>query len=133
MTDKNVVEAGKDGAQNSWSAAIHSMLSQVKLMAVLLVILMVFFTLWGKSHLKSQTFQEKLVSSQHLLRIGVYPSYDEAMTHLTERVSGTIKIYRYAPGIRVWYGHLSLFGVAFPDEKGIIRHIPAGYELLEED
>ncbi len=133
MSDKNVVEAGKDESQSSWSAAIHNMVSQIKLMGLLLVVLMVFFTLWGKSHLKSRTFQEKLVTSQHLLRIGIYPSYNEAMTHLTERVSGAIKVYRYGPGVRVWYGHLSLFGVAFPDEKGIIRHTPAGYELLEED
>ncbi|AFS54089.1 MAG: hypothetical protein C75L2_00380090 [Leptospirillum sp. Group II 'C75'] len=133
MTDKNALDAGKDESQSSWSAALHTMANQVKLMGVLLVILMVFFTFWGKAHLKSRAFQKKLVTSQHLLRIGLYPSYNDAMTHLTERVSGAIKVYRYSPDIRVWYGHLSLFGVAFPDEKGIIRHTPAGYELLEED
>lgn len=133
MPDKDIAKIDKDESQSSWSAAIHHTLTQIKLMGVLLVILMVIFTFWGKEHLKSRSFQKKLVESHHLLRIGVYSTLNDAMTHLSERVSGTIKVYRYDSGTQVWFGHLSLFGVAFPDEKGVIRQTPGGYELLEED
>ncbi len=109
------------------------MVAQIKVMVILLVVLMAFFTIWGKNHLKSHAYQEKLVTSSHLLKIGDYPDYNQTMTHLSERVSGKILTYAYAPDITVWFGNLALFGIAFPDAKGIIRKTPSGYTLFMED
>ncbi|MHB1285881.1 MAG: hypothetical protein ACYCYP_04830 [Leptospirales bacterium] len=122
-----------DEPQSSWSMAIHSITAQIKIMIVSLVVLLTFFTFWGKAHLKSHAFQQKVVESHHLLKIGVYPTFQEAMTQLSERVSGSVKTYPYQQGITIWYAHLALFGVAFPDQKGVIRHSSVGYELYEED
>jgi hypothetical protein len=122
-----------DDAQSSWSHALRSIFTQIKLMVVLLVVLLVFFTFWGKAHLKSRDFQRKVVESHHLLKVGAYPSFQDAMTHLSERVSGTLKTYPYSPDVTVWYGHLALFGVAFPDSKGIIRNESGSFVLYEED
>ncbi len=130
---RDVANPQGDESQSSWSTAIRSITAQIKLMIVSLVVLITFFTFWGKARLKSHTFQKNLVESHHLLKIGVYPTYQDALTHLSERVSGSIRTYPYRQGIVVWYAHLALFGMAFPDQKGVIRQAPGGYELYEED
>ncbi|MHB1605005.1 MAG: hypothetical protein ACYCTV_01235 [Leptospirales bacterium] len=120
-------------SQSSWSTALSSISAQIKLMLVSLVVILVFFTFWGKAHLKDHSFQQKIVESHHLLKIGSYSTFQDALTHLSERVSGAIKTYPYQPGITVWYANLTLFGVAFPDQKGVIRQSTGKYELYEED
>lgn len=130
---KEISNPQGDESQSSWSTALHSISAQIKLMVISLIVLLVFFTFWGKAHLKSHSFQQKIVESHHLLKIGSYSTFQDALTHLSERVSGGIKTYLYQPGITVWYANLTLFGVAFPDQKGVIRQSTGGYELYEED
>jgi hypothetical protein len=120
-------------ADSAWTAALKIMLSQIKVMVVLLVVLITFFSIWGKNRLHERSYQSKIVMSQHLIKIGEYPNLDQAMSHLSERVSGKILTFKYSPEITVWFGNLALFGIALPDSKGIIKKDPSGYELLMED
>jgi len=118
---------------SAWTAALKIMISQIKVMALLLIVLITFFSIWGKNRLHDQTYQSKIVMSHHLIKIGGYPSLDQAMSHLSERVSGKILTFKYSPDITVWFGNLALFGIAFPDAKGIIKKDAGGYILFMED
>jgi hypothetical protein len=120
-------------ADNAWTAALKIMIAQIKVMVVLLVVLMTFFTIWGKNHLRDRSYQNKIVMSHHLVKVGEYPNMDQALSHLSERVSGKILTFNYSPDITVWFGNLALFGIAFPDAKGVIKKNSAGYVLFMED
>lgn len=120
-------------ADSAWTAALKIMVSQIKVMVVLLVVLMAFFSIWGKNRLHDRSYQSKIVMSHHLVKVGEYPDLDQTMSHLSERVSGKIITFTYSPDITVWFGNLALFGIAFPDAKGIIRKSTGRYILFMED
>jgi hypothetical protein len=120
-------------ADSAWTAALKIMISQIKVMVILLVVLMTFFSIWGKNRLHDRSYQTKIVESHHLVKVGEYPDLDQTMSHLSERVSGKILTFTYSPDITVWFGNLALFGIAFPDEKGIIKKSNGKYVLFLED
>ncbi len=118
---------------SSWSAAFQSFTKQFVTMVVLAVLLLTAAGIYGSHELKSRDFQKKLATSTHLLKMGTFPTYNEALGALERRVPGSLKIFPYSSDTTVWFGRLALFGAAFPDARGVIRKEPSGYTLYEED
>jgi len=102
-------------------------------MIVLATLLMTGAGFYGADKLASRDFQSKLVHSTHLLKVGTFPTYAAALGGLARRVPGDLKTFSYSADTTIWFGKLALFGVAFPDSKGIIRKEQTGYTLYEED
>lgn len=102
-------------------------------MILLGTILMTAAGFYGAHKIKTRPFQSKLVHSTHLLKVGSFATYPEALGALERRVPGGLKTFVYSADTTVWYGKLALFGVAFPDAKGIIKKEQSGYILYEED
>ncbi len=121
------------GDQTSWSAAFQSFIKQIVAMVLLAVVLLTGAGFYGAHELTVRSFQKKLVDSSHLLKIGTYPTFNEALGTLERRVPGTLKIYPYSTDTTVWFGRLALLGAAFPDARGVIRKEASGYTLYEED
>lgn len=88
---------------------------------------------YGVHKLSSRPFQSRLVHSTHLLKVGTFPTMSEALARLSRRVPGGLKVFSYSADTTVWYGKLALFGVAYPDARGVIRKDPSGFVLFEED
>ena len=118
---------------SSWSAAFQSFTKQFVAMVVLAVLLLTAAGMYGSHELKSRQFQQKLVTSTHLLNLGTFKTYNEALGALERRVPGSLKIFPYSSDTTVWFGRLALFGAAYPDARGVIRKDAAGYTLYEED
>jgi hypothetical protein len=118
---------------SSWSAAFQSFTRQFVAMIVLATALMTGAGFYGAHRLTTRSFQSKLVHSSHLLKIGTFPTYAEALDRLARRVPGDLKTFSYSSDTTVWFGKLALFGVAYPDAKGIIKKDQSGFTLFEED
>ncbi|MCL4485646.1 MAG: hypothetical protein M1537_04805 [Nitrospirae bacterium] len=102
-------------------------------MVALATLLLSVAGIYGAHELKSRQFQKKLVTSTHLLKIGTFSTYNEALGALERRVPGSLKIFPYSSDTTVWFGRLALFGAAYPDARGVIRKDASGYTLYEED
>ncbi len=118
---------------SSWSAAFQSFTKQFVAMVTLAVLLLTAAGFYGSHELKSREFQSRLVTSTHLLKIGTFPTYNEALGALERRIPGSLKIFPYSSDTTIWFGRLALFGAAFPDARGVIRKDSSGYTLYEED
>ena len=102
-------------------------------MVTLAVLLLTAAGFYGSHELKSREFQSRLVTSTHLLKLGTFPTYNEALGALERRIPGSLKIFPYSSDTTIWFGRLALFGAAFPDARGVIRKDSSGYTLYEED
>ncbi len=121
------------GDSSSWSAAFQSFSRQLAVMVVAGLLMIGGGAFYGMHELNSPEVHRKVAESPHLLLVGRYPTFEEALGVLERRVPGTLKTFPYSADTTVWFGRLALFGAAFPDARGIIRKEPAGYTLYEED
>ncbi|MGC8499824.1 MAG: hypothetical protein ACP5OS_01435 [Leptospirillia bacterium] len=121
------------GDSSSWSAAFQSFSRQLAVMVTLGLLLISGGAFYGMHELASPAVHQRLAASNHLLKVGSYPTFEAALGALERRVPGRLKTFPYSADTTVWFGRLALFGAAFPDARGIIRKEHAGYTLYEED